>query len=281
MKKTYITFILISFISIKSFAYKDVIIKKKINNLSLIIKTEFYNEEINKVLIFGELASKLLTKKGYTKEILFLFHQKKIGEYDAKRKFTATEDYIMLIDDNFDILTNLKLLECFITKNKRVIKFDYKDFIKNSKNKNSIIINNLLNKKIYRPNYVDKLNNKYTQISYYFQNNQFQIIKYFKNNEYNLFIVNDIFQFNQLDAETIIVFEDRNLFKYYNINKVESLREVKFNSKLDNYYLIPYYVNKVSKNLITITDVFFKKNVLIYAINENLIIKDLNSILGL
>ena len=149
------------------------------------------------------------------KHEIFLFHQKKIGKYDAQREFIATKSYIMLIDDKFDILINLKILECFILKNKKVTKFNYKDFIKSSNTKNSIIINKLLDKKIYRPNYVDKLNNQYTQISYYFQNNQFHIIRYFIENEYNLFKVKDIFQFNQLDAQTVIVFENRNLFKYY------------------------------------------------------------------
>jgi hypothetical protein len=281
MKKIFLTFILVSFININSHAKKDIVIEKKINNLNLYIKTSYYNEVINKVLIFGELANDLLIRHNYTEEILFMFKHKKIGDNFSKREFTATPNYILLIDDNFDILTNLKILECFISKNKKVIKFNYNDFIEISKNKNSILINKLLNKKIYRPNYVDKLNNQFTQITYYFQNNQFQIIRNFIKKEYNLFKIKDIFQFKQLDTETVIVFENRNLFKYYNLNKVNSLKEVKFSSKLDNYYLIPYHINKISKNLITITDVLFKQNILVYVINENIIIKDLNSILGL
>jgi len=225
MKRYLNKFVLILFftISIKAYAHKDIVIKKRIGKVEFVFKTFDYYEEINKCLIISKYVNKLIVKKGYKGKVILFFSHIYIDTVHIKEKYewNINNDGLtfLLKDEKYDITNTLMFIENVINKAQ-------------NKNDSKSIVGQILKEKIYRPKILKEFDysNKY---SYYVQNGNICVYKLKKNTEVVFDEVKNIFQFKPL-KNCLIYFTSKNIFKLtckdeiyvYNLSQIDDILSV-------------------------------------------------------
>src|SRR5690606_28568087 len=208
MKRILILFVFI--ISTKFYADTPIVIKHDFENITLYISVPSYREDLNKGLIIGEYLKILANELNYTDSIQ-VFLDMKTGS--ASYKF-YNEKYISLHSraDNFDLCSNLKLIEFAIRHKKLNIdsKIGSSDEILNMKH--SKTIETVLQQKIERPNFVEQLKSR-SFISYFYQDDKYHI--YNKLTNEILLVEKDIFLFFTMFSSRPLIFSDNKKFIYF------------------------------------------------------------------
>lgn len=279
MKKT-VFILLFSSVFIKSFAHEDFMHIKKYGNVKVCIKTGFNFEEIKKIEIIGIYAKKLSNELNYTEPIFLDFNHDYTKSYDpviflgfnpesndhselygGRRKRILDKGGIIISQrsQEFNIERSLHLLEYAIKKI---------EYIKNVQKETSYIkdhyyyglktigksmidrvlkvspsktIKKILNEKVIRP---EEKKWKRSKISYYYFNNRcFMFLKTGDKLDTVLFSLNNIYQFERVDNNRVILFETNKNF--YNISLISGMIKIQ-------KYIIPKnlrckYVYRIEK----------------------------------
>lgn len=284
MKKI-LLIILLVFNVVFCHAHQDFYVTKTYDNLTVRIKTGYQYEEINKLMILGELGQIMLEELDYNGKVLIDFnhHYTEICEPDyfisynnGSFKYTWSDDLksepvlsssgivIRIVDNKLDYEKALKLLEYAIEK-KAYIKKNQNEIIyernycqwKIQTINTSIIkailqiplsetIQNVLKTKIERPQKGFKYG-----ISYYFEDGQYTIFSRDNNgNVIDLKTLDNIYYFKQLENYSAIIFDTKNSFYYASPygQKISSRNVVRNTADLFK----PFRIKEIGGNKISI-----------------------------
>ncbi|MBK7434200.1 MAG: hypothetical protein IPI66_10075 [Chitinophagaceae bacterium] len=261
---------------------------KTFGKVKVRIKTGFDYEEINKAWLIGEYTNILTDKIKYNDSIFLDFNHAYTGDcnpdyfisYDdgsIKENYSGGETYHFLktkavvireVSRRFDIATTLKLVEYAIS-NLISVKHDQRSFEYNknycqwlintidtsitrkaSLTTSSVLINQVLSKKIFRP----KKEKQTCVISYFVKDNKYNV--YFNSFETKkdtvVLVTDNIYQFEEISYHEVLVFINDSTFYYFegNYRPNQSKNLVIQNS--NNYYR-PFEISKISPYKITIS----------------------------
>lgn len=314
-----IVFLLIFFItSMKVSAHRDFWVFTESGNIKTRIKTGYQYEEIKKVQIIGKLAELLAKKLNYTESILLDFNHYYVGiaepiyflsfdngtikhSYDEARKVQPLLNkngiVVRQVGSEFDIVNTLKMLEYSINNWKSIKKTqkrieyneNYCNWVVNSidinqsieilKSKESEVIREIINTKIYRPEKGGK-----SRVTYYWKNNKYKVVFRGKNKEKLLITLNNIYDIQQ-KRNTIFIFETPADFLVFDSYKQVVSKKWSIENAEKNYR--PYSINYLGGDKFSISFNYYSKEpgiqpknqIFIYAKLEDKIIQDLNKMM--
>jgi hypothetical protein len=301
------------------FANQDFWVIKEFGNIKTRISTGYNYEEIKKVQIIGKLAEILAKEMNYGEPILLDFNHFYVGiakptyflSFDngvINYKNSSGENGIELltqdgivvrqISNRFDIINTLKMLEysiinyISIKKEQKEIEYDenYCDWVINSisasqivnvlKNNETKLIENIRNKKIYRPG-----NEFKGGFTYFWKDEKYNVIFKTKNIEIPIITLTNIYNIQQI-RNTIFIFEKSTEFIVVDAYKRKIIsRKLKLEDAEENYH--PYKIEPLTTDLYTIKFSYFSKEpvnqyknrISIYSRKNSKLIQDLDELM--
>jgi hypothetical protein len=270
MKIKKLTLVLFALFSLNSYSHKDIIIKKQFGNVYVVFQTPYKYEEVNKGLIIGIYAEKMLKQINYLDSIILHFKH-------AQYPYVFSEDTINI--------NKLKLYKTTKNPATNIITFTMYDFNYNIKNVLNFVYNNLHNPnneyqynellKIFNtPNKLtEKIIKEKTLRQYtYNEKNYCSYLKYYtKNNKY--FIIrknkiidslNDITQFGNICHLGYFMSINKTL-SIYNSSK-EKITKFKLHFQED--FIYPIKMIYISNNIYILKiTTYFKNKLYLYLVN--------------
>ncbi len=267
------------------FAHEDFWMIKDFGNVKVRIKTGFEYEELNKVLIIGELAAQFSKQLNYTNKIFLDFDHHYTGDCepdyfisfdkgkiekswigaDKEKNFLKRKSIVVRqVSRYFDAETTLKLLE-YAIQNVEQIKSSQKE-INYSKNFCQWIINSIdtikintillepvsnqikraLSLKIEKPDKAFK-----NGLSYFFKDNKYAIFSREYNKDDNtLLILDNIYDMKSFESSSMIVFDTDSTFYYVNQYQHRVSKRHTIHNNFD--YCEPYKVEHIGGDKIFI-----------------------------
>ena len=292
--KCFKLFLLLSLLSVSNFfAHQDFWTTKTFGKVKVRIKTGFHYEEINKVWIIGELASKLAITLKFNDTIFLDFEHHYTSEitpdyfisYDdgSIKESWSGGDVLRFLEGNalvvrevartFDAAATLKLLEYAFnhlgeikqTQTRFLYNKNYCQWLINSidtakvrqisRGPLSALIKGVMNTKIYCPQ-EEKHSNS---ISYFFRNNKYHFFhKGYNFKDSVLFVVDNIYQIKVISFNEAIVFETDNTFFYVRgLNNPHVSKRWIIEDK--SGYFEPYEIARVGGSKVTISFWYYSK----------------------
>lgn len=306
--------LLFLFTSGTAFGHQDFWMTKEFGNVKVRIKTGFKYEEIKKSWIIGELANRLCKELRYTKPVFIDFSHYYISHCEpdyflsfdngaVKEKWASNMSKPFLkqpglvireVSKEFSPSTTLMLLE-YAIKHVVQIKNEQKTISYNDHYNNWELktIDTLRIKSIAAGSASEivkkvlstRVNNAGAkELSYYFKDNKYHI--FHNDHDTTLLVVNNIYQWADLSNDKAIIFNSDTSFYYVNIysdEKITVSAQMNIRNTYDNFR--PYEINMIGSYKVGISfwyndhkegDVQPKERIVVYKINDNELIQDLD-----
>lgn len=275
MKKILILLLVSNF----AFAHKDKMIQKNYGNVSLTTFMSDYVEEMNKTLIIAQYVELLAKELNYTGKIYLLFSEEQLRPssircwMDNEESSQVDVINIMFRFKSFSISGCLNVIENALINVKKTETFKDKNFDIYSR-KNSAKVIKVLEARIYRPNEIKELE-KPSLYGYYIESGKYHVIRKEGDKEDELFILDNILDYQVLSRDTIVVFTSFDEFKIFQTKLPIKIEHI---DSIPNFYW-PYNVHLSGDNKIMIE--FSprseqKNRVMLYYLDKNLFIQDLD-----
>jgi hypothetical protein len=220
--KKYLLFLLFVFSINIAYPHSDFGYDYDSGKVKVSIVTGFDYEELRKAQILSVLADSLSSEMKNNHKIQILLNHKytspdcepEYNVYSTKSGFGKSVLVVKVADYSFDIPNILHLVEHAILNKQTMSKWPYglsADRVL-LYNPMSDLLKRILNIKVYRPYEGYSL----SPISYYFQNNKYHVfIKDFRTEETVLKVFDNIFKFEEMKSNDIIVFDTNKSFFFF------------------------------------------------------------------